>query len=172
MLNKKFFAFSLIIVLNFLVSALVTTYFNHQTVNSSSLAPVQTPGAVAVASNEYTLNSSSFEDVPGMSLTTSPLLGGDLIITFSAENFLTITSTATTIITRCLVDGVPVDPGEVTLRNFLISLRANEVRNTALVFVARNVGPGVHQIRVQARRGGVSGGLTVRERTLTVVNVR
>jgi hypothetical protein len=172
MLRRKIFAISLIVLLNVLVSSLVTTFLNSQNVNSATLAPVQTPGGTVSANDEHTVRSNDFEDIPGMVVNTTPLPGGDLVIMFSAENFLTITSTATSVITRCLVDGVQVEPGEVTLRNFLVGLSQNEVRNSTLMFLARNVGPGVHQVRIQGRRAGLSGGITLRERALAVLNVR
>lgn len=172
MFRKKVYAVVLIVLLNVLVSSVVTTFLNGQNVNSATVAMVQTPGVTVAARDEYTVRSNDFEDIPGMVINTAPLPGGDLIIMFSAENFLTITSTATSVITRCLVDGVQVEPGEITLRNFLVGFNQNETRNSTLVFIARNVGPGVHQVRIQGRRAGLSGGITIRERTLAVINVR
>jgi hypothetical protein len=173
MRNKKFWALMLIVVLNVAISTMVTIYLNKGIVSSDPLNLAQVPGGVASATDQYTINDSDYTDVPGMSLLTSFTGGGNLVVTFSAEAFPTITSLATSVITRCLVDGIQVEPGEVTFQNYVVNL-ANpaETRNTTVVFVARNLSPGVHQVRIQGRRAGPTGGVTLRERTMAVINVQ
>jgi hypothetical protein len=173
MSSKRFFAFSLMFILSVVVSTLVTTRFLGQSADSATLELMQAPGAVAVADNQVTLNNRDYEDIDGMVLQTPRLAGGDLIITFSAEHFPAITSSATSVIIRCMVDGEQAEPGDLTLGNYLLGLRASaETTNSTLVFVVSNISPGAHQVVVQGRRAGLTGGETLRERTLTVVNVR
>jgi hypothetical protein len=161
MLKRNFIAISLIVALNVAVSFMVSTYMTTSTVKSDPVVPAQSFGAAVTATALQSTSSTSFANLSGMTLTTPPLRGGDLIILFSAESFTTGGAGLTV---RCLVDGVPAQPGEVTLDS-------DGAEAHAMNFHAPNVGIGMRTVTIQWRRTGAAGSIFVNERTLAAINV-
>lgn len=163
--NNRRFAVAVTITIGLVALAAVLWLSNQRLAHSAAPEPFQgapaTGGAVN-ASNTVSTGSNAFVDIPNMSITTSFIRTGDLLITFSAES--SVSNAATRLQVRCLVDGNVIPPNELTFD----STTTREAHSMS--FLAQNVGLGQHQIRMQWRQTG-GGTVTVDERNLSYANV-
>ena len=165
MRNTRLFALSFTIAISVAALAAVIWLSSQPTAHSAPVEPAQgapaTGGAVS-AGNTFSNGSGIFADIPNMSITTTFIRTGDLLINFSAESLTSNASTRFYI--RCLVDGNVLAPNEMSFD------QGTERECHAMNFLAPNVGLGTHQIRMQWRQTG-GGIITIDERTLAYSNV-
>ena len=165
MRNPRVFTTSVTVTIGLVVLAAMMWSSHQQIALSAAPEPAQgTPasGGAVTANLTTTTVSGAFVDMPNMSITTTFIRTGDLLIGFSGES--SASNAATSLRIRCLMDGNVVAPSEVVFDS------GPGTECHAMNFLAPNVSPGIHQIRVQWRQTG-GGTVIIDERTLSYTNV-
>jgi hypothetical protein len=165
MKDRRIFALAVTITIGLVALAAVMWMSNQQPAHSAAPEPFQgVPSSGGAVSNSSTVvtGSAVFVDIPNMSITTTFIRTGDLLIVFAAES--SVSNAATRFQVRCLVDGNVIPPNELTFD----STTTREAHSMS--FLAANVGLGTHQIRMQWRQTG-GGTLAADERVLSYSNV-
>jgi hypothetical protein len=117
---------------------------------------------VVSADDEIVTRSDAYIDMPGMTLTAN-FPGGDMAILFTAEGF---SQAGAELEIRALVDGEPAGEGGVTL--FSSPLEAAG----GFMFVAEDVAPGSHTVKIQWHREENEGrDMRIEDRTLLAFTI-
>lgn len=119
---------------------------------------------VSIEGPYLSTTSTSFVDMPNMSLTIDPSVTSDLAISFSGRVY----GIGSSLWIQALVDGVTAGPGQVLATDVEVStLRAFN-------FVVKDVAPGTHTVTIQWRGGsnGTPGTMYVGDRSTKVIAVK
>ncbi|MBI4467727.1 MAG: hypothetical protein HY650_00220 [Acidobacteria bacterium] len=165
MRNTSAFTSSVSVMLGLIALVAMMGISHPEAAPSVTAAPVQITPAPGGAVSSSALNSTvsnAFVDMPSMTLNTSAIFFGGLLITLSGQSVCSNALTSLRI--RCLVDGGVLSPGETVFDS------GTGTECHSMSFLAPNVGLGGHQIKIQWRAVG-GGTVFIDQRTLSYTNV-